>query len=136
MFFVIIAILLSLFIFCYVVKKECFENNTTSNSSGQKYTISEISHSVNALIDSLNERHSLVKVHSVTKISPYITFDCMLYNHDKPSVKNFHAKVKIPLNSKNQFVLENANVSDSNEIIENGTKSIRESQFYGNIISS
>ena len=132
MFFVIITILLLLFVFCYIVKKECFESKE-SDSNAQKYTISEISHSVNALINSLSERHSLVKVHSVTKVSPYIRFNCMLYNHDKPSVKNFNAKVKIPLNSKNQFVLEDANVSDSNEVIENGTKSIRESQFYGNL---
>lgn len=133
MFFVVLTILLLFFIFCYVVKKECFENKTVYESTGQTYTISEISKSVDTLINSLNEHHSLVKVHSVTKISPYITFDCMLYNHEKPSVKNFNAKVKIPLNSKNQFVLEHANVSDSNEVIENGTKSIRESQFYGNL---
>lgn len=130
--YILLLILILLIIGCYVIKKECFESKSV-DTQGQKYTVSEISKSVDTLLSSLNDRHSLVKVHSVHKSSPYLSFECMLYNHDHPSVKIFSAKVKIPLSSKGMYTLENATVSDSNEVIENGTHGLRDSQVYGNL---
>jgi len=135
MIFVILAVCLLFGVLGWVVKKECFESEPklVAQISSQKYTITEISRAVDVLLQSLQDTHSLLKVYSVSKSSPYLTFTCMLYNHQHPSVKNFTAKVKLPLSSKGKYVLESASASDSNEVIENGTRSIHDSQFYGNL---
>ena len=118
MIFVIFAILLCIFVAVYIIKKEC--GNSTSNHGSQKYTVSEISYGVNALLESLIDRHSVVKVLSVNKSSPFLKFECLLYNHDHSAVKHFTATVRIPLSSNGKYILENASVSDSNEVIECG----------------
>ena len=126
-----VVIILFIFILGYVIKKECFdEGNPNNNEHNQKYTITEISKSVDVLLRSLQDTYSLLKVHKVKKSSPYLDFSCMLYNHQHPSVKNFDAKVKLPLSSKGEYVLESASTTDSKEVIENGSRSIRDSQSY------
>lgn len=117
----------------HVIKKEYFENpsHPTTHDS-QKYTIKEISFAVNTLIDSLSTPYSLVKVHKVHKNGPYLSFECMLYNIKHPSVENFSAKVKIPLGS-DVYSLVSATSTASNEVIENGSYSIKESQQYADL---
>ena len=133
--YIVPIVLTVLYVTFFIVKKEYFESPEliADNKSSQKYTISEITKSVNVLLSSLNEHHSLVKIHKVIKISPFINFDCMLYNHNHPSIKNFSVKIRLPLSIKGKYVLESAKVSDSNEVIENGTRSLKDSQVYGNL---
>lgn len=127
----ILFALLLLFVTCYVVKKEFFTDGKPIVPG--KYTITEITKAMDLLLISLKDKHSLVRVNNVSKNSPYISFDCLLYNHNTASVKNYYAKVKIPLSSKGTYILETSYVSDSNEHIENGTVSIKDSQTYGNL---
>lgn len=131
--YIALFLLLGIGIIGYVIKKECFESSQSQESISQKYTITEISKSVDALLNSLNDKHSLVKVHSVQKSGPSIMFNCMLYNHARPSVKNFYAKVRIPLSSKSKYTLEESKISDSSEHIENGVHKISDSQIYGSL---
>ena len=125
-------VLLLLAVGVHIIKKEYYENPSNNTNNSQKYTIKEISFAVNTLIDSLSTPYTLVKVHKVHKNGPYLSFECMLYNVKHPSIENFAAKVKIPLGSK-KYTLVSASSTASNEVIENGTYSIKESQKYADL---
>lgn len=128
--YIILLALCLIFFSGFIIKKEYFESNTEFDKEGQRYSVSEISRAVYTLMQSLSDNYSLVRVHSVYKNSPYLEFHAMMYNIDRPSIRNFYAKVKIPLSSKGAYSLESSRVSDSDEMIENGVYKMQDSQKF------
>lgn len=131
--YIFACVILIFFIIAYVAKKEILESFENNTSSSQKYTIKEISFAVQALLLSLQYKYSLVKVTTVTRNGAFIDYECMLYNHDKPSVQNFKTKVKIPLNSSGKYMVVNSTMMGSTDSIKNGVRQIQESQHYENL---
>lgn len=134
MIFVFLLVLLLLYVGCYVVKKEYFENPKKKLANGNKYTVKEITEAVNVLLYSLNSPHYLVRVNYVTRQGAFIEYEALLYNQKSAKVSNFFARVKIPLSSNGKYTLIDSRTTDSNEIIENGVHSIKESQTYGKVM--
>jgi hypothetical protein len=132
MLYVILLIVFIIFVLCYVVKKEYFDDNAKIVTN--KYTIHEISNAVNILLDNLHQPHYLVKVNYVKRSGPFIEFEILAYNQKHAKVTTIYAKVKIPFNKSGMYTLVDSSVTDSNEVIENGTHTIKDSQTYGKVM--
>tara|TARA_B110000977_G_C11087840_1_gene495469 strand:+ start:4422 stop:4823 length:402 start_codon:yes stop_codon:yes gene_type:complete len=133
MIFIALLVLLILFVAGYIVKKECFESNTYKKK-GNKYSIGEITRATDVFFSNLKEPHYLVKINSVDRNGAFIVFNLLAYNQKRSKVNNFYAKVRIPLSKTGKYTLVDSYVSDSNEVIQNGVHSIRNSQTYGKVI--
>jgi hypothetical protein len=133
MIFIILLIALIIFVLCYVVKKEYFDDNNTTKITN-KYTIHEISKAVDILLDNLHEPHYLVKVNYAKRTGVFIEYEILAYNQKRAKVTSIYAKVKIPFNKSGTFTLVDSAVTDSNEIIKNGTHTIKDSQTYGKVM--
>jgi lipopolysaccharide export LptBFGC system permease protein LptF len=128
MIFIILLVAILIYVLFYVIKKECFTSGSYTQTN--KYTLYEITQSVNALLEHLNEPHYLVRVNYVERSGAHISFNILAFNQKRYKVNNFYAKVKIPLSKNGKYTLIDSYVSDSKDEIRNGVHSLKDSQFY------
>lgn len=134
MLFIILALILIFLLACFICKKEFFENNNSSKQ--MKYTLQQISHSVNLLVNSLQEPFSPVKIFYVHRNDSILSFKIMLQHNLKNYVKILYVKTKIPFVEKNAnnykliSIIDSSSSSSSNDNIINGTTNLQSSASF------
>ena len=135
MLFIILALILIFLLACFICKKEFFENNNNS-SKQMKYTLQQISHSVNLLVNSLQEPFSPVKIFYVYRNNSILSFKIMLQHNLKNFVKILYVKTKIPFVEKNANNYKLISIIDSRSIKDNsinGTTNLQSSASFKKI---
>lgn len=111
MLYVIFAILVLLFLFCYVCKKEFFESGNNDNllSDGMRYTTNELSMCACAFLKRLSQdtksQHDVIKINKAKRTSAFLTFEIFVQNIDKRYLKQYNVEAKLPLRESSSVVI-------------------------------
>ena len=132
MFFVFLAIFLFLFIGGFICKKEFFDNYNNTYKQ-MKYTLQQISHSVNLLLHTLHEPFSPVKIFFVRRNGSILHFKIMVQHNLKNYVKILYVKTKIPFVEKNADKYKILSIIEHTSHIDNsinGTTNLQSSAHF------